>query len=358
MEVQRNKSQSCNAIDIMKFTGAVLVVSIHFAPFGSGENVEFLNFEVQQFLARIAVPFFFMSNGYFLFRKMEYGSFSWEPVKQYLFRLFRLYLIWSAVYFPLAIRRVILDGGSVGAGVVRFVKKFLFSGSYTHLWYLNAAIVGVLIVSALLAAGWEISSILILAGSLYAVGLLAQSYFGVILPLRELTPGLWEGLKQVQDVMETTRNGLFFGFLFIGLGMLCAYREIPCSRNRAFGGFAISLALLNLEALFVKKHNLVLKTDMYILLVPTVFFLFVALLRVLLTDRKVYPLLRKMSSLIFYLHIGVEIALEILFFFMGVDIVHSYLQFPLTLGITMLISLCIIKMSEKENTAWLKILYS
>ena len=50
-----------NSIDLTKFICAILIITIHISPFGSnGENsiISYLNFGIQDYIARIAVPFF------------------------------------------------------------------------------------------------------------------------------------------------------------------------------------------------------------------------------------------------------------------------------------------------------------
>lgn len=52
---------SYNAIDLAKFLCAILVVTIHVAPFGlaqAGGLFAKLNYVTQDYIARIAVPFF------------------------------------------------------------------------------------------------------------------------------------------------------------------------------------------------------------------------------------------------------------------------------------------------------------
>lgn len=53
-------------VDLVKFICSILVVMIHVAPFGVNNNVYTLfNYGIQHYLARIAVPFFFVPQGVF-----------------------------------------------------------------------------------------------------------------------------------------------------------------------------------------------------------------------------------------------------------------------------------------------------
>lgn len=61
--------QNYNAIDIAKFVRAILVVTIHVSPLRTAAETgwtSYLNFGLSQSLARTAVPFFFVTSGFFV----------------------------------------------------------------------------------------------------------------------------------------------------------------------------------------------------------------------------------------------------------------------------------------------------
>ena len=66
-----------NAIDIAKLICSFLVIAIHIKPFGATDNniLIYINDGIQNFIARIAVPFFFISSGYFLYKKSSKNKF-------------------------------------------------------------------------------------------------------------------------------------------------------------------------------------------------------------------------------------------------------------------------------------------
>ncbi|WP_455717576.1 acyltransferase family protein, partial [Anaerosporobacter sp.] len=136
---ESNEVKSFYGIDIVKFICAILVVSIHIAPFGSNEKLSFLNYWVQNYLARVAVPFFFVTSGFFLFRKTRYDSFDIHVPIQYAKKLFRLYVIWTVIYGPFILKEILTDENGVIHGIIRFVRKFIFTGSYFVLWFYSAS---------------------------------------------------------------------------------------------------------------------------------------------------------------------------------------------------------------------------
>ncbi len=102
-------------VDVVKFICAFLVIAIHVVPFTDIDP--YLSYGVKQYIARLAVPFFFVAGGYFCFRKTDYNNFDSERPIAYAKRIFRLYLIWTTIYLPLIIQVVI---GARGGGVARY----------------------------------------------------------------------------------------------------------------------------------------------------------------------------------------------------------------------------------------------
>ena len=140
-----SKKKHYNCVDLFKFISALLVVSIHIPPFESYNHV--INYGFENYLARIAVPFFFVASGYFLFRKTSYKRFDTNVLLIYVWKIFRLYLVWTVIYFPWALKMFILkDEKGIVYGGLNWIRTFLFTGSFIQLWYLNATIVAVLMI--------------------------------------------------------------------------------------------------------------------------------------------------------------------------------------------------------------------
>ena len=107
------------------------------------------------------------------------------------------------------------------------------------------------------------------------LGLLGQSWFGLIRPLRNI-PIVWISLKW-GGIITTTRNGVFEGALFVGIGMLFAQKRIVMKFKYAVIGFFGAMLFLFAETVFVRYLDFcyVGTTSMYICLVPAVFFCFI-----------------------------------------------------------------------------------
>lgn len=347
-----------NAIDLVKFLCSIMVVMIHIAPFGENSEYALLNYGIQNYATRIGVPFFFVASGFFLYKKSTYENFDIKPSKDYVLKILRLYIIWTIIYMPLRIRGIIGNEKGILYGTLVYIRDFLFVGSYSQLWYLNATMVGVMIISFLLYKKCKIKNIIITSMILYTLGLLAQSWYGIIKPLNTYLPHIWMLLKLFQEVIATTRNGLFEGFLFIGIGMLFAFFKIEISMKKAVWGFVISYLLMFFEAFFVKYFHFIRAEDMYIFLVPTTFFMFYIAKNIKLKDNKIYLILRQLSSLIFYMHLWVRVVVSKVFLILfDINIGKTCLKFIITLGVTIIGALVVVKLSKCKCFHWLRYLY-
>ena len=354
-----SQNKQNNAIDLAKFICAIFVVAIHVAPFGTADEtsvIGYMNFFIQDYLARIAVPFFFITSGYFLFRKINLKNFDIKPVKQYLIKLIKLYLIWSLIYFPVRLGGIFTDKKGIIHGVFSYFKDFIFSTSYSHLWYLNALIFATLLISFLLYK--RVKPIYIIAGGgiFYIIGLFGQSWFGFLDPLRGTF--VWDILKFIQSVITTTRDGLFDGLLFVGIGMIFAFYKIELSRNKALTGLGISLILLFIEAFGLQFFGYSRSHDTYLFLAPVAFFLFAVIRNVQLPDNRNYKKMRTLSSLIYFIHPWIKIILGAITYLIFKKQAIFLISFLLTFGIAFFLSSAVMKLSEKPKGKWLKNLYS
>ena len=203
------------AVDRFRVAAALLVVCIHTAPLASFSAAA--DFALKT-LARLAVPFFFTATGFFLLGELVrpgLRSRTLSPgVRRFLKKTGVLYAACTVLYLP-----VTLYAGNFPVENVlgELVRDAVLDGTFYHLWYLPAALLGVLVVCGLLrflrpgaAAG--------VCGALYLAGLLGDSWYG----LAKQLPALKEGYDALFGVMDYTRNGLFFAPAFLMLGALLA----------------------------------------------------------------------------------------------------------------------------------------
>lgn len=300
-KVESGKEQF-RGVDAVKFIMAVCVIILHTHPLEGINHT--LNFITADVLGRIAVPFFFMATGFLLAQRKGDGYFfGIDHVKKYVYRILKLYIIWTAIYLPVIIYKNIIDSGEgLRYGILTSIRDFIFVGSYGHLWYLPATAVGVAAVFFLTEKiGERWSGILLFF--LFLAGLLAQSYYGLL----EMWTGggglVWDALRLLKKVMVTSRNGIFFGSFFIYMGGWTArrYEKIRLNTWAAWLGAVISAVLFGYEEVWLQRLGFVREGDMYLMLVPSAFFLLLASLCIPIQRDTV--LLRKMSMNMYFIYL-------------------------------------------------------
>ncbi|MFW6317816.1 MAG: acyltransferase family protein [Halorubrum sp.] len=226
-----------HSVDAMRIVAVVFVVLIHTDPFqGLGTAGNAVNFAIKT-TARFAVPFFFVTSGYFFALKVA----DRDP-RAYLTRrtvtlaslyAFGLFLaaptfLGSRVARDAAAGRPLVD--AVLAALAEFLDpiELLYYGTSVSdiLWFLPALAVSLALVGAVTALG-RAELLLPVALCLHVVGLLGTSYTMIV------------------DVPFEVRDGLFFGFFYTSLGYTIGLRGWTPSRDRSgtllglVGAFAV-----------------------------------------------------------------------------------------------------------------------
>lgn len=277
-------------IDHFRQVAALLIVGIHTYPLSSiNENLNFLIINV---FARIAVPFFLMVTGYFLLPQyISKEKCSAEPLIRFIKKTGLFYAIATLLYLPLSIYAGYYSGSAIAADIVR---NIIFDGTFYHLWYLPASIIGVSLI-CLLGRKLSIKPIIGIAALLYLFGLLGDSYYGLAVKV--------PFLKNVYDagfrVFSYTRNGLFYAPIFLAMGAMIAKTQRNTDIRACLLGFAASLTVMLAEGMVLHSSGLQRHDSMYIALLPCMFFLF----RLLLFRKgKTRPILRDITMWVYILH--------------------------------------------------------
>ncbi len=276
------------AIDNFRLAAAMMIVAIHTAPLASfSETADFL---VTYCLGRVGVPFFLMVSGFFVlapYQRQRKGARG--KMGSFLKKTASLYLISTLVYLPLKFYSHNISDSAGG-----WLKEIFFDGTFYHLWYLPAVIMGCLVIMGLLCFCSPLA-VSVMVFVLYILGTLGDSYYNLISQVPFLKM-VYEGLFTVSSY---TRNGIFFAPMFLWMGVLLANGRVRVSRKSAGIGLAISLAGMLAEGLMSfqfqwQKHN-----SMYFMLIPVMFFLFELLLSL---DCNGMETARDLSMYIYILH--------------------------------------------------------
>ncbi len=276
-------------LDYFKLAAAFLVVAIHTSPLSVVSPAA--DFILTRIIARTAVPFFFMVSGYFLLPQYIFkGSVDVCPLRRFLKKTCLLYAAAIIIYLPINLYAGHFDA----VNVFSVFRMIVFDGTFYHLWYLPASVLGVLLI-IFMVRKLTFRAVFGIALILYGFGLLGDSYFGFL-----------SGCDFLRRIYETmfhvfsyTRNGIFYApvFLLMGAGMERIKRSYK--KITAVIGFAVSITGMIVEGLTLNYLEVQRHDSMYISLLPCMFFLFQIILSV-----KARPVksLRIISAGIYIIH--------------------------------------------------------
>ena len=155
-----------------------------------------------------AVPWFSLASGFFLFRKLK-GDKAQDiaAIRTWTGKVIKLYLIWTAIFLPFALVGFYLDQLSFPKAVAIWFRNVILVGeNYLSwpLWYLLALIWGGLLIGLMRRAGLPLWGMFLLGLALY----IGSQYFRL------------DDIPAYTRIFKTSRNGLFFGLVFLTGGGL------------------------------------------------------------------------------------------------------------------------------------------
>ncbi len=262
-------------IDGFRIAAALLVVTIHTSPL-AGWSAD-ADFFLTRVLARVAVPFFFMVTGRFVladyfeavsFVPEEFPAGRFRKPGRHLRKMLILYAAAILIYLPVGI----YAGHYAHLTVGDVCRMLLFDGTFYHLWYFPACVLGAGLV-CLFVRLWKVGGALAAAGALYVFGLFGDSYYG----LTAHCPPIALIYEKGFSIWSYTRNGLFMAPVFLLLGVVVApgkQMSRRMGRGRLVTGLLCSFVLMTAEAFILRRFGLPRHDSMYVFLVPTVMFLY------------------------------------------------------------------------------------
>ncbi len=258
-------------LDYFKIFLCILVITIHIEPLFYTNALS--GWFISNGLARIAVPSFFVINGYYIHSKIT----STPAIIKWLKKMTIIFLTWSLIYLTILVHK---DNTTTIISLI--------TGIY-HLWYLPALIGGVLILILLKKTINNNTILLIIAVSLFLIGYYIQDYFFPI--------------SNHSYRMTLYRNFIFFGFPFIFIGYYIKEKSKKLLKIQiAILGTILVLSIITLlfESYFYFIHSD--RKDFFIsllLLIPSLFIIILKTSKYIVNDGYISSL----ASGIFYTHI-------------------------------------------------------
>jgi len=333
--------------DYLKFFCSIAIIFLHINPFQKSGQLYYIS----KAIGHLGVPCFFIISGFLFFRKLFILPEN-ERKGLYIHYIKRLLLLlgfWLIVYFVVYDFWWIINGDFL-LNIIEYIKHILFGGSGFFLWYIVSLIVGISICYFLYTIMGK--SLLIFAAVFFIIGTIPLSYNFLIKNTFIESIYLW-----YNKYFYTVRNGLFFAFPCISLGMIIADKESFFEKNKLFSilFFIISFIIFVFECVMVKilQENALI-SPLQISVILFSFGLTLAFFHIR-GENKVAFLFRKLSFLIYVIHPLLIYLINILINLplaqrVGIDYywyLFYYLQIPVIAISSIIIGWILIKLSKK-----------
>lgn len=243
-------------VDMMKMILSVLVVFLH-AEVKIGFLYPFLH---------AAVPLFFMTSGYYFFRKVGRAE---NPVQRravlgkFLKRNMILYAVWFVALLPITLYIRDWFSGSFLNGLRQLVLSFLFNSTFRGSWYIMALNIGVMLVYW---ASLKLKTQTLLAITLpvYLICCLFSNYYGLV----EDNAVVVDLYEEYLSVFQSLTNSYPAGLLWIVLGKYFSERDVDMKKAGSPCFIAVFAVVLVLEYLLITVFELGYAGQAYLSLIP------------------------------------------------------------------------------------------
>lgn len=346
------KKEIYHSIDLAKFFFCICIIALHTFAFEDMLS-EKTYWYVDHLLYRLAVPFFFVSSGFMIGSKILSNPLKTEYyIKKYMQRLAIPLIVFQIVNIILeSVKFVLIYDMTLPSILMRVVQSIIFY-PYGALWYIQSSIVAIGLLYLFIKKGWMNQAIAIGIG-LYGFALICNSYYF-------LTEGTI--LQKVVDIYlyycVSARNGVFVGFLFLGLGIWLSNVIENLNKNNKLKysvvGLFISFITLITEVSFVYGKNTADDNSLFISLIvltPSLLLLLTCIKFNISDTISVYA--RNLSTGMYFLHRPV-LSVILIASAIGGYTIPSMLTFILVLLICMLICVASYKYEIKPVVNWIK----
>lgn len=339
-------------VGILKFILSILVIAIHVQPF-DGDLAFFIN----NCIARLAVPIFFILSSYFLFDKLLSQNWNKQIFYKQQKHLAKYYLIWVVLNLPFILKQLLESTDSIMQFIWKLVQGILLKGPYGALWFLPASLLALTLVYYI---GKRTSPLLCLILSfpffLFATVQIEYNAF-----VRDID---WINTTNhfLTSIFGWLANGLNVGFFFCSMGFYIAAnkskaRNIKHDIIKAF----LSIVLLLIETTLIRTYSLGVDYWAMFFIIPSTYYIVQIVLNLKTTADKrmvfIAKQLQSLSLLIYPMHYAIMDLMKYFFADFATYKDSTTFQFVVVLIITLSLSVLLVFWGEKKNIKHVKILY-
>lgn len=315
-------TKKISSLDITKFIMAIFVIAIHTTNLQSSDNIIIQS--IFKTITDLAVPFFFMTSAYLLFKKIDTCATDNEcfaVLKKFLFRIVRLYIIWSIIYLPLAIYEYVKSDTGIVYSVVSYIKQLLLVGEHYYswpLWYLLSTIYALIIMMLIKKLRMKVQIIFFISIFVFLFGQTITYVMDF-----HLLPDFFD-----KTINYTINNGrLISGISYFITGAALAMLPYRIDKRKAFALFVLIMLIM---IVFYEQYIIY-----YLLKLLLSFMLFEFIIQIDIEYKPMYSGLRFASAVMYFTHMY--------FFFVysklhNLNAAYGTIGFLFTLFMTLLLS--------------------
>lgn len=244
----KKSAQQYAGLDLFKLFFAVCVVAIH--TYALEKLPETAGYWITQGIFRLAVPFFFVTSG-FLLGKRLYGEREADcfAIAGYIKRLLSpLLCIGTANGLLELLLQHMRNQTPIREMAVSFIQHMLFY-PYGAMWYVQACIIGALLMIPFLKKQ-RLPLALLIGVPLYGWALLCNNYYFLARRL-----GISGFADLYMNVFLSARNGIFVGFFYLALGIWACKWQYKRRKGGMGKGWPAGLGIFYLLEIYLLQNS-------------------------------------------------------------------------------------------------------
>lgn len=280
-------------VDVFRILCCLMVIAIHTSAFTYFS--ETTHFMIAQTLFRIAVPFFLITSGYFMYAQlMEPGY-----VKKFILRLGSYYLIVNTISYFMNYALYHEYYASIGMNyfsLIHIFQSYVING-FPDLWYFPALFMSTLLLYQLQKRHLQ-KLIPWLCVGFAVIAISGDSWYGIFNP----TPFHYIS-DAYTSIFTITRNGFAIAMPFLYIGMLCAKQDWAKKVHKPWLLAILAMILLYIEAIILRYMNASIDFNIYISLFIVTPLLFIGCLQTrVIIKYQTSKFIRNLTLWVYFIH--------------------------------------------------------
>lgn len=353
------------SLDIVKLILSVMIVFLH-----TGPN-SFFRWQIMMPLLRLAVPLFFLISSYLFFSSLRRCT-SAQEHRGRLFRFIKrsslLYLFWFLIFLqPMIEYRQWFSEGFT-PGISALIRDLFLGSTFVASWFLMALILAVPLVYVLrsMLPG---AAVVALCVPFFVMTTIASDY---------QTSTLLPFIERLDALVPYSYNSFLIALMWVALGAYISDKLADKSYQKHFMtrsswllvlGVFIGIAALYVEVRFTKRMDWEYSGDSYFMLLPACLCIFLLLLKhpcylggshsaESAAPLRLLPFVEFIQHapvVSFCVHYNILVALEQHGFFISDNLLHGFMPFVVSLGLSWLTALLLMYLQKLPGLSWLKV---